>query len=127
MSDITSVTSFLFTFSAAHVEILARKNLEGCSILNVLVISCWELQEGACATNATRLSIPVCPNCVTDFTPGNEYVIAGLHDSSGMFLPNYKKGGLLGVWDSNKYSSMNEWVQVGIDFRQNNDTDYCSE
>lgn len=96
-------------------------------MLNVFIISCWELQEGACATNASRLSIPVCPNCMTDFTAGNEYVIAGLHDSEGMFIPNYKKGGLFGVWDSNKYSSMNEWVQIGIDYQLHNDTNSCSE
>ena len=60
---------------------------------------------------------------------GREYLIAGLHDMNvGMFLPNYKKGGMIGNWMRRKYSSMSKWVQIGIDFKMaNNMDDTCDE
>ena len=68
--------------------------------------------------NSTRLSIPSCQNCMTNVTEGGEYLIAGLHQSDvGMFLPNYKKAGLIGEWNDRKYGSIGDWVQFGIDFR----------
>ena len=68
--------------------------------------------------NSTRLSIPSCQNCQTNVTENGEYLIAGLHQPGvGLFLPNYKKAGLIGEWNDRKYSSMGDWVQFGINFK----------
>ena len=114
-------------FTAAHVQMLRQRHLQGCSTLDVAVLQCWELRPGVCAANGTRLSIPACHNCgIYNVTVGGEYLIAGLHDANvGMFLPNYKKGGLLGVWMDKKYRVMSEWVQLGISFKKINADSDC--
>ena len=111
------------------MEVIGHRNLQDCLALDVTVLACWELQSGVCVSNGTRLSVPVCPNCENDVIVGREYLIAGLHDSNvGMFLPNYKKGGLIGEWVDRKYSSLSEWVQAGIDYKRDNDVDAsCDE
>ena len=97
---------------------IRERNLQGCSALDVAVVHCWEIQPGACVVNGTRLSIPSCQNCQTNVTEGGEYLIAGLHETGvGMFLPNYKKAGLIAEWNDRRYNSMGDWVQFGIEFK----------
>lgn len=111
--------------SAAHVEVIGHRHLQGCSALDVTVLECWELQTGVCVSNGTRMSVPICQNCENSFTAGEEYLIAGLYDTNvGMYLPNYKKGGLIGEW-VRKYSSISEWIQIGIDHRISNPNSVC--
>lgn len=112
--------------SAAHVEVIQYRNLQGCSALDVTVLECWELQAGVCVSNGTRISISLCQNCAHDsIISGRDYLIAGLYDMNvGWFLPNYKKGGLIGRW-LNKYRSMREWVQIGIDYKLLNPNAVC--
>ena len=103
------------------MEAIGQRYLQGCSALDVTVLQCWELQIGACVLNETRLTIPACQSCDNLVTAGREYLIAGLYDSNvGMTLPNYRKGGLIGDWIEKKYSSISEWVQIGIDFKKAN-------
>ena len=94
------------------MQVTSQRSLQGCSALDVTVLQCWELQEGVCIPNGTRLSIPACDNCDFNVMAGEEYIVGGLYETDvGMFLPNYKKGGLFGEWYDKKYSSMSEWVQ----------------
>lgn len=104
---------------AARVHVMGERHLQGCSTLDVTVRKCWELKPGVCVANGTRLSVPFCNNCQTNVTSDNgDYLIAGLHDlSAGLILPNYKKAGLISEWNDRKYSSMEEWVQIGIQNR----------
>lgn len=107
------------------MELIGHRHLHGCSALDVTVLECWELQPGVCVSNGTRMSIPICQNCEISFTAGEELLIAGLYDTSvGMFLPNYKKGGLIGDW-LRKYSSIREWIQFGINYKIQNPDSVC--
>lgn len=107
---------------------IGQRNLQGCSALDVTILECWELQPGVCVSNGTRLSIPTCQNCEINVIVGEDYLVAGLYETDvGMFLPNYKKGGLIGEWYDRKYSSMSEWVQSGIDYKKVNADSDCDE
>ncbi|CAI8026577.1 hypothetical protein GBAR_LOCUS15261, partial [Geodia barretti] len=105
----------LYTF-AVHIEAIGRIDSNDSSVLDTVIIECWEVgSPHVCPEeNHTRYSIPVCRDCVLDFRSGEEYLIAGRHVQGlgrgrGMYLPNYRKGGLLSMWRKS-YSSVGEWV-----------------
>ena len=85
--------------------------------LDVAILECWEMESNICPQNHTKYSIPVCHDCYLDFVEGEEYLIAGRHvkDSvkNGLYLPDYRKGGLFAVWKK-AYGSVGEWIQAAI-------------
>lgn len=55
---------------------------------------------GKCPSSLpTKLKIPVCPNCAQEISSlcseGGEILIAGKDLDDLLFIPNYKKGGIL--------------------------------
>ena len=103
--------TFVETFfpSAAHVVAIGRRDTNSTSLLDVLIIECWEVEPDACSRNNSRYSIPTCRDCYFEFESGEEYLVAGRHTLSNIYLPNYRKGGLLAPW-KNSYGSVGEWV-----------------
>ena len=99
----------------AHIEALGRRDSNDSSILDVVILECWELGADVCPQNHSKYSIPVCHDCHLDFTGGEEYLIAGHHvqdlQRNWLYLPDYRKGGLFAVWRKS-YSSVGEWVMA---------------
>lgn len=106
-------------YPAVHVEVLEQRDSNNSSLLDVIILECWELVPDVCPDqNRAKYSIPVCPNCILDFRGGKEYLIAGRHVQRtpavgvGLYLPNHCKGGLFAAWKK-AYTSVSEWVLAG--------------
>lgn len=99
--------------SAAHIEVLERRDSTYSSLLDVVILECWELEPIVCPQSHSKYSIPVCRDCDLGFNDSEEYLIAGRHVQdtlgNGLYLPNYRKGGLFAPWKKS-YSSVSEWV-----------------
>lgn len=113
----------LSVYPAVHVEALERRDSNYSSLLDVIILGCWELESNVCPEQShVKYSIPICCNCTLDFSGGKEYLIAGRHVQDvpavgmGLYLPNHRKGGLCAAWKK-AYSRVSEWVLAanGID------------
>ena len=114
------INGSVLAFAAAHVEAIEQRDSNHSSLLDMVILDCWELRaapNSVCpGENRTLSSVPICPDCTLDFQSGKEYLLAGRHvpgsqPGSGLYLPNYRKGGLLAVW-KRSYSSVGEWVSA---------------
>lgn len=114
--DVITFINSISVYPAVHVEALEQRDSNYSSLLDVIILECWELESNVCPEeNHAKYSIPVCRNCILDFSGGKEYLIAGRHVQGapaagmGLYLPNYRKGGLFATWKTG-YSSINEWI-----------------
>ena len=107
--------TFALFFSAAHIEALGQRDYNYSSLLDVVILECWELELNTCPHSNIKYSIPTCHGCALELSPGEEYLVAGRHTPNtlgrGLYLPNYRKGGLFAPW-KRSYNSVNEWIQA---------------